>query len=94
MRDSRPGHIVLANLLADWLLDSAPRRVLGSADDSVVKTVALLDACSRSGRTEYHAAQVEALALLDSVKTYADALYAIPYAIPDEASGEVLRHAD
>lgn len=70
----------LAELLATWLLERAQRRPFGHLDASATPR-GLLEACIQADRATYTAVQTEALALLETVKLLADALYGgNPYA--------------
>ena len=67
----------LADLLARWLLDRGPRRVFDPdrVPDASSHAARLLGACVEADRASYLAARTEAIAFLDQVKVYADALY-------------------
>jgi CRISPR-associated protein Cmr5 len=68
----------LAALLADWLLRQAPVQVLpwtGHAGSRPTERE-LLDACSKGAHIPMLAAQREAIAILEQVKLYAQALWA------------------
>ena len=68
----------LANLIAVWLLDQAPRKTISDSDsetESRPSPQSLLNACVKADRTSYLAAQAEAIALMDLVKLYAQALH-------------------
>lgn len=78
-RDGR-AHAVLAELLAEWLLDKAPVKILppGLKDPSEDPPKRLLRALADEDldRSAYLAAQAEALLLLERVKLLAQALWA------------------
>jgi hypothetical protein len=68
----------LIHILSRWLLEKAPQRPLSqwfteSQGEDVGKL--LLRACLKADRASYLAAQTEALALLEQVKLFAEALY-------------------
>ncbi len=71
-------HRAIGKILAEWLLDGCPVKPLTSmgipSRDNPLKT--LLDACISAKRTEYEAAQAEALAFLEQAKLIAEALWA------------------
>ena len=77
MREDQVHASRLADLIGQWLLETAPVRTLGEVTTSQSWSDArrLLDACMKAERAAYQAAQTEALALLEHVKLYADALY-------------------
>ena len=72
---------LLVGLLADWLLRESPRQPFGerergdTAKNAREWRLELLDACCRSDRATYMAAQAEALALLEEVKILTQALH-------------------
>lgn len=74
-RDGR-AHAVLAELVAEWLLDKAPVKIL-PIDRSEATPARLLRelAGEELDRPAYLAAQAEALRLLERVKLLAQALY-------------------
>ncbi len=68
----------LAALLADWLLRQAPVQILpwtGHAGNGPTGRD-LLEACAKGARMPVLAAQREAIAILEQVKLYAQALWA------------------
>ncbi len=71
-------HKKIGKILAEWLLEECPVKPLtkiGSPHkDKPLKK--LLDACISAKRTEYEAAQAEALAFLEQAKLIAEALWA------------------
>lgn len=67
----------LSEALAQWLLVECPHRPLDVPDarqQRISLDVQLLDAAVRSSRPAYLAAQAEALAFLEHVKRFAEAL--------------------
>ena len=65
----------LADTLASWLLLDAGYLVLaGSEESGPVSSAALLKACAGAARSNYVAAQREAMLFFDQVKIYANAL--------------------
>jgi hypothetical protein len=62
----------LTRVLAQWLLKDAPHKVFGAAEPTAA---ILLAKCAGATRTEYAAAQREAILFYDQIKIYADALY-------------------
>jgi hypothetical protein len=78
MRAESVQHRGLAEALAAWLLDEAPRRPFSHPPEAGAQPWALLRAAVQAPRSEQHAAQAEALALLEAMKAYATALYRHP----------------
>ncbi|MDX1982668.1 MAG: type III-B CRISPR module-associated protein Cmr5 [Bryobacteraceae bacterium] len=71
LREDKSHSRELAGLISRWVLKEAPRRLL-IADSQGAQ--ALLAACLKADRQAYLAAQAEALAILEMVKLFADAL--------------------
>lgn len=69
----------MANLMGRWLLNHAPRKTLKRDEsfDSHDHGRALLSACIQADRSSYQAAQSEAIALMELVKLFAEALYGV-----------------
>jgi hypothetical protein len=67
----------LADLIGRWLLEKAFHKPLGEDSGPASRSPArrLLDACINAERSTYLAVQAEALAFLEQVKLFADALY-------------------
>ncbi len=75
LRDDKAEVRYLVDLLAKWLLRDSPRHPFGSAATTgATDPRALLAACVAADRSDYLAARAEAIAFLDQVKLYADAL--------------------
>ena len=66
----------LADLLADWLLSVSPRKPLKQEPAQSGDRHSLLAALVRADRASYMAAQIEAIGLLDEVKTLGQAIVA------------------
>jgi CRISPR-associated protein (Cas_Cmr5) len=77
MRNAEAHERELTHLLSRWLLEKAPHRPLApwdSAKQEMDPAKQLLAACIYADRAAYMAAQTEALALLEYVKLFAEAL--------------------
>lgn len=77
MGDTKPEARYLRDLIASWLLEKTGRQIFDPDKVPPGRTDAnrLLGACIRADRMSYLAARAEAIALLDQVKIYADALW-------------------
>jgi hypothetical protein len=79
MREGKVHATHLADLMGQWLLQEAPHSPLGelTSPSTWSPSRQLLDACMKAERSAYQAAQTEAMAFLEQVKLFADALYGV-----------------
>ncbi len=69
---------IIADLMGRWVLDASPRNPISRQENNEKRMSpghALLKACVTGNRYDYMAAQLEAYAISEQVKLFANALY-------------------